>query len=81
MLTKVKYVHLTIKVNTEQAIIDFSETIEINPKSVDFYFGRAGIKHSNGDREGEYAELKKAAYLGFERAKIFMPKIVNNNYW
>jgi len=44
------------------------------PKSADSYFGRAGIKHSTGDKEGECADLKKAADLGFERAKNIYDK-------
>ena len=60
--------------NFEEAIKDYSKAIEINPNSSDSYFGRAGIKHKTGDKEGECSDLKKAADLGFERAKNLYEK-------
>lgn len=60
--------------NNEKAINDYSRAIEINPNSADSYFGRAGIKHSTGDKVGECSDLKKAADLGYERAKNIYDK-------
>ena len=59
------------KGDSDGAIEDYTQVININPKDSDAFFNRANVKKEIGDLKGACEDWKKAAELGDEGAAKF----------
>jgi regulator of sirC expression with transglutaminase-like and TPR domain len=54
------------------AINDFDAALEINPNNTDALRKRGNARFLNGDKKGGCADLRKAASMGDEKAKLII---------
>ena len=60
--------------NIQNAISDYSMSLDINPKQADVYFNRAELRLSYGDREGACYDWQRALTLGHRKAQDMLHK-------